>query len=73
MADIFDLLYKIVTSLGTLGILGGVWRIATRVGAVEQWIKTTDKEVSSQGGMIQQLTAKVSEIAGWMRGKSDKN
>lgn len=71
--EVFDVLYKIITGLGTLGILSAVWKIANRVGAVEQWMRTTDKEVGSQGSLLQQLTSKVSEIAGWMKGKFERS
>lgn len=67
--EVLDVLYKLITGAGTLGILGVLWKIASRIGAVEQWIRTTDVQVKAQGGMLQQLTSKVSEIAGWMKGK----
>jgi len=69
--DVLDIVYKTVNVVGTMALIALVWKIGSRVGGIEQWIKTTDKEVSSHGSMLQQLTAKVSEIFGWIRGKSD--
>lgn len=69
--DALDALYKAIMSAGTLGILAAVWKIASRVGGIEQWIKTTDKEVSSHGSLLQQLVKQLAEFSGWMKGRKE--
>lgn len=65
-SDQLDALFKFVSTVVSLGSLTVLVKIFVRIGAAEQWIKTTDKEVASHGSMLQQLTKSVSRIEGRM-------
>lgn len=68
-----DDIYKVVSSAIGIAMLGLLWRIATKIGAIFQWMHTTDTEVKNQGTMLQQMTSAIAEIKGWMAGKNSKN
>lgn len=73
MSDLFDAVYKLVTGIGTIGIFTAVWKIASRVGGIEMWIKTTDRQVSDIGSLVQQQVTKVAHIEGLIEGGKTKN
>jgi len=62
--DGIDLAYKLLTSLMSIGGLVLMVKIFVQIGEWRQWVKTIDKEVSSHGTMLQQLTSTVNRILG---------
>lgn len=71
VADVLDTVYKLVTAGATVGIFGISARILMRIGALDQWMRTTDKEVSSHGTLLQQLTATVNRLLGRAEAKNN--
>jgi hypothetical protein len=55
------LLLTLVVSTGIFGLVG---RILFAIGALSKWQQTIDKEVTSHGSMLQQLTSSVARILG---------
>jgi hypothetical protein len=65
-SELFDILYKIVSLLLTAGILGGILRLVLWAIRLEPRMELIEKETASHGSLIQQLTATVSRIEGWL-------
>jgi hypothetical protein len=62
--DLFDAVYKAVSGLLTVGVVVLLAKIMIQIGSWKEWVKSTDKEMTSHGSMLQQLTAAVNRILG---------
>jgi len=68
LSELFDAGYKLISSLATLGILWGVWKIAWWVQKVERHMEHADTQLDSQGTMLQQATKDIAMILGKLFG-----
>jgi hypothetical protein len=63
-----DALFKGIAGFGIVGILWGVWKIASHVTSVQQRVEHMDEQVTAHGAMIQQNTTAIGKIEGFMQG-----
>jgi len=68
LSELFDAGYKLISSLATLGILWGVWKIAWWVQKVERHMEHADTQLDSQGTLLQQATSNIAMIMGKLFG-----
>jgi hypothetical protein len=66
-----DIAFKVCSLLIGLGIFGGIARLVTWAIRLEPRVELVEKQAESTGRMMQQLTATVSRIEGWLGGFSE--
>jgi len=71
-SKILTTVYQVVSALLTCGILAVLWRIGVQLGIWKEWVRTTDKELSSQGTMVQQLTHDMAKLLGREEGRKER-
>jgi hypothetical protein len=71
METAFDVIYKLVSMMASVGIFAGIAKLVAWAVRLEPRIEHVETETAAHGQMIQQFTASQARIEGFLKGALD--